>query len=62
MARWHMVILDLSDVRFVDPQGLQTLKALSRHRVLFVGMSTFLSALSRQAEEKSKIEVGSFSS
>ncbi|HJY85133.1 MAG TPA: STAS domain-containing protein [Candidatus Binatia bacterium] len=52
VARRHTVILDLSDVRFVAPQGIRTLKALSRHCVLFVGMSTFLSALLADAEEK----------
>jgi anti-anti-sigma regulatory factor len=52
VARRHTVILDLSEVRFADPQGIRTLKALSRHCVRFVGMSTFLSVLLAKAEEK----------
>jgi hypothetical protein len=50
-ARRHTVILDFSDVRFADRLGIQTLKALSHQRVLFVGMSTFLSALLADTEE-----------
>jgi len=51
VARRPMVILDLSNVRFVDPQGIRTLKALSRHCVLFVGMSPFLTTLLTHAED-----------
>ncbi len=52
LVRRNTVILELSDVRFADRQGIKMLKAVSRQRVHLTGMSAFLSELLKQAEDE----------
>lgn len=45
LARRSALILDLSDVSFIDSQGIKVLRAMMGSRVQLVGCSLFLSGL-----------------
>lgn len=45
LAKGSALILDLSDVSFVDDQGIQALKTMLGDRVQWVGCSSFISTL-----------------